>query len=184
MKKFYCIIGLLFASTIVFAGGSRQYQPISELENRFYQNIDKNIWPDDVREDIDLYKNTLVGWVGIIERFMIDETNDEYNIISFYVKHHYYDWIENLDSENIPIRLSPDGEGYFVCNFYATKRADISDLTEDIIGDCIINYGSPIGINNEVIILFSNYFRMIQKIYVNSNYLPYGRNGLGGLLLD
>ena len=178
MKKFYIVIFFLFISVLLNAQ-SRRYQPVSQWENQFYQNIDKNIWPNDVRGNVELFKNNLVGWVGIIEKFMTDETNNNYNVIGFYVKHHYYDWIEDFGIENQPIRLSPDGEGYFICYYYVKKEIDIKELTKDIIGDCIINYGNPIDMDDDVIILSTEYLRLIPKLYVNPNWIKYGRNGFG-----
>jgi hypothetical protein len=184
MNKFYCFIILVFVSSSSVYSQSRHYKPISEWENQFYQIIDKNVWPNDVIENIDNYKNTLVGWVGIIEKFMTDESNIEYNIIGFYVKHHYFDWIEDFGIENKPIRLSSDGEGYFVCYYYAKKEADINELIKDIVGDCIINYGRPSEIDDGVIILTTEYLRIIPKIYVNQNWIKYGRGGFGEILKE
>jgi len=82
------------------ASGSRQYQPISELKNQFYQNIDKSIWPDDVRVNIELYRNSNIGWVGVVEKYMTDFSNEDYNLIGFHVRHHYYDWIEEVGGGN------------------------------------------------------------------------------------
>ena len=175
MKKCF-FITLLFVSMNLYSQ-SRLYRPVSEYENQFYQKIDKNIWPDDIRNNIDSFKETLVGWVGIVEKFMIDTTNEEYNIIMFYVRHHYYDWIEDFGIGNKPIRLSPDGEGYFVCNYLTRKEFDTDELTKDIIGDCIMNYGYPLYIDDDTIIMSTNYLRHIVKEYVNSNWLKYGRNG-------
>ena len=163
----------------VFTRGSRQYRPSSPMEESWYVNINKSIWPNDVRENIEVHLNTLIGWVGIVEKYMTDEKNDEYNTIGFYIRHHYYNWIEDFSSENKPIKLSPDGEGYFVCYYYARKEVNINELIEDVIGNCIIFYGYPVKIDNEdgVITLSTGYFRFISKIYVNSNWLRYGREG-------
>jgi hypothetical protein len=181
MKKLYYIAVLLFVTSSIYAQ-TRKYQPVSQWENQFYQIINKNVWPDDVRENIELYKNTLVGWVGIIKKFITDENNDEYNIIGFYIKHHFFDWIEDFGMGNKPIRLSPDGEGYFVCYYYVKKDFDINELTKDVIGDCIINYGNPTEIDDGVIILSTEYLRIIPKIYVDPDWIKYGRNGFGEIL--
>jgi hypothetical protein len=181
MKKIYCFIILLFVSSFIYSQ-SRHYKPISERENQFYQIIDKKVWPNDVVENIDNYKSILVGWVGIIEKIMIDESNTEYNIIGFYVKHHYFDWIEDFGIKDKPINLSSDGEGYFVCYYYAKKEDDINELTKDVVGDCIINYGNPSEIDDGVIILTTQYLRIIPKVYVNQNWIKYGRGGFREIL--
>ncbi len=176
MKK-VIFITMILINASVFAAGSRQYQPISEWENQFYQAIDKSVFPDDVRENIQQHEDTLVGWVGIIEKYMTDETNEEYNVIAYYLRHHYYDWIEDFDAENRPIKLSSDGEGYFVCYYYVKKDADLNALTKDPIGDCLINYGYPVEIEDEVITVSTEYLRIIPKDYVNPGWMNYGREG-------
>jgi hypothetical protein len=179
--KYYTAFVLYFTIVLYLpAAGSRHYQPVSEWENQFYQQIDKNIWPDDVRVNIELYKNLKIGWVGIVEKYMTDFSNEEYNLIGFYVKHHYYDWIEEVGRVNKPINLSPDGEGYFICYYLFRKDVDQNEIMKDFTDDLIINYGSPIKILEDGIIeLSTDYMRIIDKEHVNSNWLNYGRNGLG-----
>jgi len=94
MKKTLFISFLLLFSMLplrLFAASSREYQPISETEKQHYRRIDKNVWPDDVRNGLEKHKSSFVGWVGIVEQYMTDFTNPEYNAIGFYAKHHYYE---------------------------------------------------------------------------------------------
>ena len=169
----FCVI-----SISVCAGGSREYQPSSRLENEYYQRIDKSIWPDDARANIEKYKDTNTGWAGVVQRYMTDFTNPEYNLIGFYVKHHYYDWIENMRSPK-PINLSRNGEGYFVCNYVFRKEIDPQEIVKDFVGDVVINYGSPVAVADDgTIILTTDYIRIIDKNHVNPNWIDYGRGGL------
>ena len=179
MKKIFGVIFCFLAVLDVYAQ-SRRYQPVSEMENSWYKNIDKSVWPYDVKENLINYQNTLVGWVGVIEKTnTIITDNNEYNIIQYYVKHHYYDWIEDFGIGNKPIRLSPDGEGYIICDFYIRKEIDIIEFVKDKIGDCMIIYGYPTEIINEddIIIILTKYLRGIDKQYVDPNWIKYGRNG-------
>ena len=175
------IIFIIFCSllTINIYGQSRRYRPVSEMENSWYINVDKTIWPHDVKNELQKYTETLIGWVGIIEKINIIITdNNEFNIIQYYVKHHYYDWIEDFGIGNKPIRLSPDGEGYITCDFYIKKNIDTTEFTKDIEGDCIIIYGYPVEVyDGDVILIEVKYLRSIKKEYVNPNWLRYGRNG-------
>jgi hypothetical protein len=180
MKKAVLISLFYILSLPLFAGASREYQPSSDMEKQHYQRIDKNIWPDDVRKDIGKYRGSAVGWVGIVEKYMTDFTNREYNIIGFYVKHHYYDWIEDMGPQNKPISLSPDGEGYFVCYYLFRKEFDPKEIVKDFVGYAIINYGSPVRVAEDGSIeLTTEYMRIIDKEHVNPNWLKYGRGGLG-----
>jgi len=63
------------------------------------------------------------------------------------------------------------------------KDIDPNDIVKDFVGDLIINYGSPIIIHEDGTIELSTvYMRIIDKEYVNSNWLNYGRNGFGEII--
>jgi hypothetical protein len=159
---------------------SRLYQPASEEEKQFYASINKNIWPDDVRKNIGEYTNTLVCWVGIIENVTVDFNNDEYYILGIYIKHYYYDWIEDFGIGNRPIKLSSDGEGYIFCNYYMKKNWEedvIKIVAEDIIDNCAILYCLPLEIlDGGIINVNVKYLRTIDEQYVEMNWKKYGRN--------
>jgi len=60
MKKHILILILFQISSFLYAGGSiggrHEYMPTSQTEQILYNNINKNIWPNDVIENIELYK--------------------------------------------------------------------------------------------------------------------------------
>jgi hypothetical protein len=158
----------------------RQYQPASELEDEFYKKIDKNIWPDDVRNDINLYRNSRIAWVGVVDSFTTDFSNPEHKVIILYVKHHYYNWIEHTGSNKKLINLSPGGEGYFVCYYMLGNEIDPINFVMEFVGEVIISYGSPIGIvDNDFIEMSTDYLRIVDKEDVNLDFLDYGRGGYG-----
>ena len=180
MKKLIFVVIFLLFSINIFSQ-SRIYRPVSDWENQFWQVFDRNVWPDDVRGNFESYRNTLVGWVGIIENFMVDTSHEEYNVIGYYLRHHYFNWIEDF-GYSTPINLSPLGEGYFICYYLLIKDHDVNEFIDDIIGDLIINYGYPIEIDeyDGTITLTTEYMRGIGRQFVNPNWLPYGRGGLFG----
>ena len=178
MKKIFCGI-LIFLVILSSCVSSRQYKPINDIENIYYVNVNKNIWPDDLRENgIENYYDEFIGWVGIVEKYVIEN-----NGVQFTMKHHYYDWIEDFGYSKGPFLLSPDGEGYIVGN-YALRPDVISEFIQDFIGDCVIIYGYPKEIlENGEIIIDTEYARRISKRYVDPNWIApgfkkYGRNGL------
>jgi hypothetical protein len=146
---------------------TRLYQPASEEEKQIYLNINKNIWPDDVRQDIEKYKNMLVGWVGIIEKVTVDYSNNDHYILGIHIKHYYYDWIEDFGVGYKPIKLSSEGEGYIFCNYYMKRDWDpevIRILADDILDDCAILYCSPLEIIEDGIVNVTvKYLRTIKE---------------------
>jgi len=158
---------------------------MSDWENEFYLKINRSVWPDDVRENFEEYQNIFVGWAGIVEKYMTETNNEDYNLLGLYIRHHYYDWIEDFFYAT-PINLSPNGEGYFVCYFIVKKDFDLDEyLSTEIIGDLIINYGYPSSIDETgTIIMTQEYMRRILKEYVNPKWFPYGRRGMAEYLME
>jgi hypothetical protein len=74
-----------------------EYTPGTQWEQREYDKADESIYPDDIRENIDEYREQLIIWPGIIvdndTRVSVDEVE-----ITFLLEHHYYDWIEDFGS--------------------------------------------------------------------------------------
>ena len=182
MNKKYLGI-LLFIVVLSSCASSRPYRPEDEIESSFYTHINKNIWPDDIRDNgIENYCDDLVGWVGIA-----NEYNVENNVVLFTMTHHYYDWIEDTGYIVGPYLLSPDGEGYIMGEY--VLRPDITqdrmnEFVKDFIGDCIVIYGYPKEIlDNGTIVIDTEYARRISKKFVNPSWIApgfkkYGRNGL------
>ena len=181
MKTKKTIIICLFCCLFVtFTAQTRFYNPASEWEQSLYDVADRSVWPDDVRNSFEDYSDTKVAWTGIVENFSVDESFDEYNVLWLYAKHHYYDWIEDL-FYSTPILLSPSGEGHFVTYWVLNKQADLTSLTEDLKDMLIIAYGTPFQISDDEdkdVYISGEYVRFIDDIYVNPNWLDYGRGGL------
>lgn len=177
MKRNIAIIFCMIFVVMVY-GQSRKYVPSNENEKLLYETIDKTIWPNDVKKSIEEYSTKEIGWVGIIEDYTFDDSNEEYNTYTLYIKHHYYDWIEDFANET-PILLSGDGEGYFVCFYYTRKDTDNNELQKNLIGQCVICYGQPYMLTEKgTIVIATDYTRIILKEYVNPNWIKYGREGL------
>ena len=105
---------LLISCTSFFTPvmGSREYTPHSDQERIEFEKANRNVHPDDVRQNISVHENTTIAWLGIIqERSAIDE-KDHMEMI-FLIKHHYYDWIEDITPGWETHWLSLKGEGLF-----------------------------------------------------------------------
>ena len=100
--------------------------------------------------------------------------------MGIYIKHYYYDWIEDFGVGNKPIKLSSEGEGHFYCDYYMKKNWEervIQIVVENIIGQCAIVYGFPIAISeNEIVNVTVKHLRTIDGQFVEMNWTKYGRN--------
>jgi hypothetical protein len=158
---------------------TRLYEPVSEVEKEYFDHSNRSVFPDDIRNSIDKYANELIVLTGIVEKYRVFEEED-YWVVDYLLKHHYYDWIEDFVGPE-PIKLSPLGEGYFNAYWLFKKTADLDSILADIRGDLIIAYGVPFDlIEFDIIRLETKYIRHIPKQYVDTSWLPYGRYWLGG----
>jgi hypothetical protein len=154
---------------------------MNDTENMYYININKNIWPNDVRSNIEDYVNEFVGWVGIVQQYRIEN-----NVVQLTMMHHYYDWIEDFGYAKWPILLSPNGEGIIMGNYILRQditEDQLNEFIKDLLEDCIIIYGYPKEImENGEIIIDTKYARRISKRYVDPEWRNYGRQGYMGEL--
>jgi hypothetical protein len=154
---------------------SRLYKPISEWEESAFKKADREIFPDDVRQDFASHDSSRVAWTGIILVATTKKTDSTVEV-RFTVEHHYYDWIEDFSIQQERIFLSPRGEGVFETSWYLTPDSDTSEIAESI-GDMIIVYGIPSGLNDSVIELRSYYVRVIDSQWFATDIMDYGRPG-------
>lgn len=93
--------------------GSKLYDPPDAEERRLLASARRDVFPDDVRRDLDAHRSTLIAWVGIVEsaRWL----DREEPTAEFLIEHHYWDWIEDYSIQREVAFLSPRGEGQFSC---------------------------------------------------------------------
>lgn len=177
LKKISSLIFiLLFVSCI--APHSRFYQPISDWEKNEFINAKREIYPDDVRNNIDMYKDSLVVWPGIIQEYKTIQHNDKIEL-EFLFEHHYYDWIEDFSIQKAKIFLSPRGEGLFKASWFLNKDAEMGQIESLATpGNMGLVYGVPQELLNDgTIVLKCTYLRGIEKQWYRTDVMDYGRKG-------
>lgn len=140
---------------------TRKYQPISEWEKTEFNKANLDVWPGDVRENLEKYNSTTVAWTGVILEVETVEEEDNIQII-FLAEHHYYDWLEDFGYQPERIFLCTRGEGKFKTLWNLKKSTDISKISEEK-GKLLIAYGTPYDIVGDVIRLNTTYIRVIDK---------------------
>lgn len=154
---------------------SRDYRPCSDWEQREFDRARRDVYPDDVRRNLEQHKSTVVAWPGIIVESTFDVGEDGIDEF-FLLEHHYYDWIEDFSVQRETIFLSPRGEGLFKTSWALKRDADLEELREvSAPGNLAIVYGIPERIEGNVIVLRSTYIRGIDKQWYTTQALDYGR---------
>ena len=113
--------------------GSRQYQPLPEWEAKFFAQARRDIFPQDVRQDPQHFKSTLVVWTGIIKSIEHVQYNSS-PFVQFTVEHHYFDWVEDFGLQPERFFVSPYGEGYFEA-FWSDSAGNVPFLEQFAVGD-------------------------------------------------
>lgn len=111
MKNSFVFFLVAVVCSSCSASGSRAYRPESgSFEEKLLEHARADLFPDEVRKDPSMYKETLVVWTGVVRK---SEIKGEQVITEY--EHHYWDWVEDLGPQPEKVFLSPQGEGPFRC---------------------------------------------------------------------
>jgi hypothetical protein len=121
----------LLTFLLVLLGGctlphTRTYQPVSPWEKQVFTRANRNVFPDDIRNDLFRSHDALVAWPGVVlaSEFVDHEDGIE---IQFLLEHHYYHWIEDFSIQRERVFLSPRGEGQR-CGRLRAREASSSSM--------------------------------------------------------
>ena len=177
------LISLLFL--VIGCPHTGSYRPVSSWENQAFDRANRNVFPDDVRNDLASNRDTLVAWPGVVlsSEFVDHPDNIE---VRFVFEHHYYDWLEDSSIQKEKLFLSPRGEGQFRTSWFLKKESNIEEMRKAAgAGNLVIVYGTPERINDDrSIYLKSVYIRGIEKQWFRTDVLDYGRPGQPAKLIN
>jgi hypothetical protein len=66
------------------------YKPISDWEQREFDKADRNVKPNEVRKNLEEYRDVTAAWAGIILEVETQELSDCYKV-TLLLEHFYYD---------------------------------------------------------------------------------------------
>jgi hypothetical protein len=176
------------ALAVIVAGGfvacesNAPYQPINKPEEMEYKQARLEVYPEDVRKDLDHYTNTTVAWVGVIRSTEAQEDDTGGGISAQSVfDHHYFDWDQDTDPA-LNLLVSPRGEGEFACHWVLRKKNndgsayDAEKFARQ--GKLAIVYGVPESVMPDgTVVLRYHYLRVIPRSQFVTNSVSYGRLG-------
>lgn len=155
--------------------GSREYTPHSEQERAEFEKANRNVYPDDIRQDISQYKNTTIAWAGIIREVTTTDEKDHMEMI-FLIEHHYYDWIEDIGTAYGTHWLSPRGEGNFKAKIGFAKDELAIREKWGAIKNMVIVYGTPHMVDNDGVIYINTAIVFFAGRNYTTRMLNYGRS--------
>jgi hypothetical protein len=169
----------LLVITLVFfiTGCTHYYKPVSAWEEEAMSKASFDIFPNDVKGNIDAHKNSKVAWAGIVKSYEIDESTSPKQII-YKLEHHYFSWA--IDGTTRQFWLSPRGEGIFTARWPFQEGWTEYTVQENIkINDLIVTYGIPKSITTENYIDLGEayYMRLFPSQSYRTDVINYGRPG-------
>ncbi|MDC4204579.1 MAG: hypothetical protein MPW14_07480 [Candidatus Manganitrophus sp.] len=181
------INSLLISLLFLLAGcpHTNYYQPVSSWEKQASDRANRNVFPDDVRNDLAGNSSTVVAWPGVVLNSEFIEHPDNIEV-QFVLEHHYYDWLEDHSVQKEKIFLSPRGEGQFKTSWFVKKESNTDEMRKAASpGNLVIVYGTPERVNDDrSISLKSVYIRGIDKQWYRTDVLDYGRPGEPGKVIN
>ena len=173
-----CLLALPF---LVSCAYNIPYHPTNRYEEIENQKAYLDVYPDDVRSNINLYTNVIVGWVGVIQS--TDAKDDENSTLINAVTtldHHYFDWEEDRLVTEQKLIVSPRGEGLIRAEYQMVRHDPEAKAVaaEQFAapGKLAVIYGTPESLDGDTIVLKYRYMRVYDKNF-STNILDYGRFG-------
>ena len=159
------------------------YLPVTRAEKTELAADRPDIYPDDVRKDLDHYTNTAVAWAGIIRSTDAREEDIGGKIrATTILTQHYFDWVQDKKGCHLRLMVSPRGEGPFRIDWHLIKKD--TDATAEKAekfagkGKLAIVYGVPKKIDDDgTIVLEYRYLRVFDRHEFTTNDVVYGRLG-------
>jgi hypothetical protein len=177
LKNYFYFLSVSgFLIVLLLLGGCvRNYSPLSSWESQEFQNSDFTIHPNDIRQNLSLWKDFQIAWVGVIQECEFYETETSYEVILL-LEHHYFDWKEENFEPDQMYYPSSLGQGLFQTSWYLKKSADLEYFkTRYIPGNLAIVYALPDTVIKDVVLVDSRYIRIIDRKNFSldqSSYVP------------
>lgn len=151
----------------------QRYQPHSRWEERAYQQSRDDLYPEDFRQSFNKYKGAKVRWTGLIQESEFYENNENYEVVLL-MEHRYFDWkVEKISSPDM-MYLSKSGEGFFQTSWLLKKNADLEYFMDRFgRGNLAIVYALPDTVIDEIVLVESDYIRIIEPPNFQADQLDY-----------
>jgi hypothetical protein len=169
-----CLLIAVLTFLLCGCPGTGVYQPLPKWEAKFFAQARRDVFPQDVRQNPERFKNTLVVWTGIIKKIEYVQHSST-PFVQFTVEHHYFSWIGHSTILGEKYLVSPRGEGYFT-SIWPNSSEDAPFLKQFAVGDFLIAYGFPSVINNKMVGLDpTQHLRAIKPLWYCMDVLDFGR---------
>jgi len=150
------------------------YRPVSAEEEKIFKSARRDIFPNDVRAQLDQSRDQMIAWTGIVKRIDVKSDGDQISA-NILFEHHYWDWIEDFGTQVQRAFLSPRGEGLFQCAIASGETKSFSEKE----GDLAIVYGTPERVADGGTVLLRCYgVRSFGRSYYATDVWDYGRDFL------
>jgi len=173
---------LLAAAAYLFACASNVvYRAGSRAESAEMKQDLLDVYPGDIRRDLELYTNAGVAWAGIITRTDAETGPDGWIHAVTTFEHHYFDWEEDHRLGDLRLNLSPRGEGLFRVEWVLRRTGPEGgrEAAESFAspGKLAIVYGVPERVENGTVVLRYRFLRVVEAADYSTNKFDYGRLG-------
>ena len=149
------------------------YCPKTEAEAALFSAARRDVFPDDIRENLKAHEAETVLWAGILRKVEI-----EGRTVILSIEHHYFDWVE--DRGDGLAALSPHGEGTYECllELMSAEDAENYRARPPPPGRMMITYGVPAGLTSTgVVRLRCRRLVSFKEGRFSTELLDYGREG-------
>ncbi len=172
LLRFGLVTLAAFCLCSCFGAYSKHYRPEGEQETELFAKARRDVYPNDVRENLKAFDGQLLLWTGIVQS--VGPTEDGKHL-RMKVEHHYWDWIEDHSIQPEIAFLSPRGEGLFACDYRPNSKVEPDEVAR--VGDMAIVYGMPKELTASGMILMAcPFYKTLRRELYATDIFSYGRD--------
>ena len=166
--------------TCLAQGSSRPYQPISAREREIFAQASRTIYPSDILQRPDEYRDSLLVWAAVIDSGQNVQSPSGFAVFLF-ASHRFFDWIEDRGAQRERFFLSPRGEGTILLALPAKDTVERAEIgSEYPPRTMIVAYGYPRVVERPGVRLIHLLVAFLQPYPIatyRQDVLEYGRPG-------
>jgi hypothetical protein len=160
---------------------SKLFKPANKGALQVYEAAKKDMYPQDIRGNKDLYSGETIAWAGIVKNVKLFDS-DYGQVAHVIIEHRYFDWKEDHGKQSEIYFLSPRGEGHFSIFVNPKGKHDEQSIRKLIPLDSMVVAVGEIDTkmlsdDGLPIVMLTEYFEFIDKSKYRDDVFDYGREG-------
>lgn len=156
-----------------------EFKPSTQRGVETLVKANRKIYPKQVLENPELYRDAAVAWTGIVKDISVFQSRSG-PAARVLLEHHYFDWFEDHGAQSEIFFLSPRGEGDFAI-VLGPGEFDDQTIKHVPAGLMLVAIGKPKVMSDpprqKELFVLTEHYEFIKKTAYRMDVNDYGREG-------